>query len=361
MGRTKFPFQVARVQVAPSLRNSGTTALARHLESALVFTGHARKSAVVISDHRVFTQRVPGERRNWKPQLSHYSETRRARGPLVRVNNHILIHTGKISVEIERGILIAGPSHNWFHWVVEMLPTIHRLVNANEPWSGWPLIMRAEPLQKENFRALLDVVAPNNETIEAPTNSFFRVGSLVIGKPTSNPGSVDFRLFDSLPDSTQSWLDSMAFGQYRSRLLKEVLKQPPKTPIRRVFLTRREGANRHYNQAQLLEIAQPYGFVGINPDDYPLATLWSVLSQCEAVIGPQGAAWANTVVCPRGLVALQWSGGRLRGGLFKDLAHQLDMKLDTLVGNGDYDGEYSIPVNVFRKAMGRLFGPVGPP
>lgn len=265
-----------------------------------------------------------------------------------------MVHTGRVSHGFDKGILIAGPSHNWFHWVVEILPTIHRIVNSQEDWSSWPLILRGEPLKNENFRALLNVVAPNNQVLEAPTQTFFFVQKLIVPRPTSIPGAVDFGLFYTPSRTPISWIDSDSFRNYRSLLLRNIPKNPALSAPRRVFLTRSKNGNRQYNQDELLEVARDFGFIGVNPEEHPLLTVWSILANAQIVIGPQGAAWANTVICPGGSVGLQWNGERLRGLHFQHLARQIGMDLHTFIAEGKYDGDYRVDPIFFRKKLQRL-------
>lgn len=330
------------------------------LSEALVYAGKARRNAVLVVSEGAFTQRHLESGHVFRPERLRVSESRHARGPVLKLGNRLLIHTGNVSKEVERGILVAGPSHNWFHWVVEILPTIFRSVNSNENWADWPLLTRGEPLAYQNHRTLLSAVAPNAETLEVPTQSFFLAKEIVIPVPTSNPGSTDFGLLRSTERRNSSWIDSKNFQAYRALLKKKFATPARSSSNHRIFLLRGSRENRQYNEEDVLKVAENFGFVGINPAEYTLENLWALLSEAQFVIGPQGAAWANTIVCPEGSFGLQWSAQRLRGQQFNNLAKEVGMNLSTFVCDGLYDGNYKVDLTVFNELLSELISRSGP-
>lgn len=56
-----------------------------HIEDALVYTGHARKNAVLTTKRSVFLQRAIKNGRTLLPQPLKHSEVREARGPILRL------------------------------------------------------------------------------------------------------------------------------------------------------------------------------------------------------------------------------------------------------------------------------------
>ena len=330
------------------------------IKNALFYMAHSRRNSILIAQGGVHPQSPLFSDSPKSIERFARAETNRARGPLIRVGRFVAVHTGSIATTVDRGILIAGPAHNWFHWLVEILPTIFLADRAEQYWSKWPLIIRKEPLEKPNFSELLAWVAPRHQVVTVPARAFSRVKKVIVLAPPTRPGSVDFGIFNRLAHGARSGFDFSLMKRYRAHLLEFVGSAASGDSPERVFLVRSESSNRQHNQSELIEVAQQFGFVTVDPEQYELKILWKILSKAQCVIGAQGAAWANTIICEAGSRGLQWSGGALRGEHFLSLAKLVGMRLDTLVGDGDHDGYFKVDLAEFKSRLETMVSDTNP-
>lgn len=277
------------------------------------------------------------------------SRSQNSVGQVLRVGNKLVVRTGSDLRHYADGIVIGGPSHNWFHWLIEQLPTIYRATAESYNWASWPLVLRQEVVERENFQKTLLLVAPESLVIPVQVDTFFTLDRALILEAPTSPGTVDFGLFGNF--QKEHHFDCGVMTPYRQKLRQYALNLPRISNSKNIFLTRPESGNRRYNQAELVDVARRFGFTPMNADEHSLENLWSALAHASAVIGPQGAAWANTIVCPGGAIGIQWSGGALRGDSFQSLASLASMTMHYLLGEGSFDGGYRIDPKDFERLL----------
>ena len=81
----------------------------------------------------------------------------------------------------------------------------------------------------------------------------------------------------------------------------------------RIFLGRKEGSARSYNQAELIEVSSRYGFDVVYLEDLSFRESVRLFTQAETIIGPHGAGFANSVFAGTGARVLYWSWADQRG------------------------------------------------
>lgn len=78
--------------------------------------------------------------------------------------------------------------------------------------------------------------------------------------------------------------------------------------VSKVFLARKSGF-RKYNETEILEIAQKYGFQAVYLEDLNIHEQIYLMQNADYIIGPSGAAWANVIFCtPQKTKGLLWLG-----------------------------------------------------
>ena len=334
-------------KIAPNVNLSRYGARFVELDDCIMRMGQARRSAMLLTKGKAHFQNPATLRERFFLQSD--SRSRNSVGQTVRLGNSVIVRTGSHVQNYGKGIVVGGPSHNWFHWVVEQLPTIHRALTESFGWSSWPLILRREVLESENFVKTLRLVAPESAVVPVDAEAFFKLDRALILEAPTSPGTVDFGLFGNF--MKQHYFDREIMNPYVSTLREYALNLPSAPHPKRIFLTRSQGRNRPYNQSELLDVAKKFGFTPMNPDEHSLENLWSALAHASAVAGPQGAAWANSIVCPRGAIGIQWNGGSLRGKSFQSLASLVGMTMHHLVGEGGFDAGYQIDPREFERTL----------
>ena len=337
----------AFAQIAPTVNLSSYAARFVELDHCIMRMGQARRSAMLITKGKAHFQNLAILRE--KVFLHSDSRSRNPVGQVLRLGNKVIVRTGSDLQNHGRGIVVGGPSHNWFHWLIEQLPTIHRALTESYDWASWPLVLRREVLERENFVKTLRLVAPESTVVPVDAEAFFRLDRALILEAPTSPGTVDFGLFGNF--LKRNHFDLAIMSPYRSKLREYAVNLPRTSHPKRIFLTRSRGRNRPYNQSELIDIAKKFGFKPMNPDEHSLENLWSALAHASVVAGPQGAAWANSIVCPQGAIGIQWNGGSLRGESFQSLASLVGMTMHHLVGEGGFDDGYRIDPKEFERTL----------
>ena len=344
---TRIVGDFAFAQIAPTVNLSNYAERSVTLDDCFVRMGHARRSAMLLTEGKAYFQ-DPAALRN-KIFLHSDSRSQKSVGQILRLGDKVVVRTGSDVESYGKGIVVGGPSHNWFHWLIEQLPTIHRALRESDDWASWPLVLRREVLERENFVKTLRLVAPGSPVIPVDAEAFFRLDRAIVLEAPTSPGTVDFGLFGNF--LKQHHFDRAIMSRYRSKLREYALNLPRASHPQRIFLTRSKGRNRPYNQCELIDVARKFGFTPMNPDEHSLEDLWSALAHASALAGPQGAAWANSIVCPEGAIGIQWNGGSLRGQSFQSLASLVGMTLHQLVGEGGFDDGYRIEPKEFERTL----------
>jgi len=303
-------------------KESGCRGPFRRAPGATIRLNSAARSSLVLSEGVLNTQ-TPLLAKNVNKILgpAHY---RNVEGIFATFRNKSLIHVGRNLQTINKGIVIPGQTYNWWHWLIEVLPKAFLATKSEEEWADWPLILRSVGREvNPNVQQTVDIVLKDNTVEWAPPDSFFRVQNAIFWDGTVT-------------------LSREQLAPYRKLLRQKALTFSSRTAGKRIFLKRAERLGRKFNQSELSSIAQEFGFEILDPEAISLSELWSQLANATVVVGAQGAGWANTIVCPEGSIGLQWAGGSLRGGRFQKLADLCKMDRRTMVGEGYFNGDYSV-------------------
>jgi Glycosyltransferase 61 len=231
------------------------------------------------------------------------------------------------------GILITGPTHNFFHWLLECLPSIFLAEKSVLVPQEAPFLIPNGYLGHKNsvdafslFRGSRAVFHLAQGVWYGAQNTYVVEGPTVPG--TMRPGSY------VLPASgQQANEDGMNNGyhfefmtEYRAELIRRVGVEREQGP-RRVYLARKPTARRDFNRSEVASVLAHHGFTTIVPEDFTLKQIASIMEGAEVVVGPQGAQWANTVFCQPEMRALQFNGSVLSAS-FTNLADLVGYQLN---------------------------------
>ncbi|MGF1494385.1 MAG: DUF563 domain-containing protein [Microcoleaceae cyanobacterium] len=176
--------------------------------------------------------------------------------------------------------------HNFFHWMVEILPRLH-LYDQSRDLHPLPLIV---PSNSPGF------------VRESLTLTGYLGRVLFLGRGTYHFQKLHFlsRLStagDVSPLSIQ-WLNQKFPVASRNEFL------PHK---RRIYVSRRDAKTRYLtNDAEVQAVLSQFGFETITMSDYSLAQQIELFRQAEFVIGSHGAAFANLVFTPPGATLIEF-------------------------------------------------------
>lgn len=217
------------------------------------------------------------------------------------------------SLKIEKGIFVGSfAPHNWFHWLIDTLPSVFFLRDLPEEYREYPLILPSGTLNKRSWSEALDLVNPGHLVVEVLPDVPHKVGTLVMVDGVSNgfPRPVELTYWNP-----RIAIRAHAMKEYREHLLTQV---PSKARVEnrfpdRVFIGRRDNNGRNYNQEELAELASQFGFKLVYLEDYSFLDSVALFQNAKFIIGPHGAGFANTLFVAPGTRILFWTWDDSRG------------------------------------------------
>lgn len=210
--------------------------------------------------------------------------------------------------QIEAGIHACGSgAFNWYHFVVEMLPKIFLLSQSEGIPKDLPLILPEEARRIRSFADALAAVAGDRPKIFLKRGEHVLVKDLlVVDEVSYGPFGLPKGEFPIVADYAQHDAALAAFAMHLRTRLLETSRAAGASGPRRIYLVRKEGVRRDHNQAELLTIAERYGFTPVAPETLSLPDQARLLLDAEYLIGASGAAWAGLLFCGAPIHGISW-------------------------------------------------------
>lgn len=260
-------------------------------------------------------------------------------------------------VQQDVGVMLFGSgAANWYHWLIEILPAGFLSQNLPDEYANYPLLIPEEVYGHSNFRESLELFR-NGRTVKLlskGTHCFERL--IVIDCPVIEPMNMlpgcwpTPKDYSYNPEILLKYRDSIinAFG------VKECAGNE------RIFLARRHG-RRSYNQNEVLEIAKKYGFRDVYLEEMSFREQVDLLIRSSFIVGPSGAAFANTLFCRRGARLLSWllpeykgfcSYANISTTVGSDLRYIYGVSKAEISGTVEaYNAEYVVDVAEFENSL----------
>ena len=166
--------------------------------------------------------------------------------------------------------LNAPSSHNYFHWMIEILPRV-RTLQASGAVPDWYLIDAHLPFQQQTLQML---GVPLDRVIQPHPVLCLEADELLV--PSYG-----------LPNGCRR------LGQ---DLVERTVDNSAAKPSRRLFINRRQSRQVN-NRTELEQVLSQFGFEEHFLEDYPVATQINLFHQAEVVLGLHGSGLANTIFC----------------------------------------------------------------
>ena len=233
--------------------------------------------------------------------------------------NDIYFETKRES-SVERGLLAAAQgATNWYHWLIEILPTIMLMQNLPTDYDHYPLLVPEEILARSPFRETLDLFIGTRPVIGLDRDTTYHVGEMVVIPP---PVSGPFNMHDHQWPVPQDYVNNIGvMQQFRTQTLDRLGVTYDGNGLKRLFLARPPRA-RSYNQYDILEVARAKGFEIMHPERLSFREQVQIMYNADFVAGPTGAAWANSVFMRPGTQSLIWALKEYDGAcFFANLGH----------------------------------------
>lgn len=256
----------------------------------------------------------------------------RLKGPsfVAHDRGRVLIRQAAPEQRFDSGIRLCGfGSNNWYHWLVEILPTAMLIDRLPQDLRNAPLLVPEAIEHSPAWRDALDVVAPGRPRLIVPREGVVSVDRLVWLDPAVN-GPRTLRDDSTLElDLLQPSFDLLR--RFRHAVLERLGIDPSPRPGRRVLLVRPAGAQRQANQDDLIAIAKTKAFEPIDPGTLPFSEQVKLFAEAESIVGGWGAAWASMLFAASETRGLMWAPSTFsRWPLYSNLATISGMTLRNL-------------------------------
>ena len=266
----------------------------------------------------------------------------------------VLVNTS-IAGSVEEGIFVGSWSpHNWFHWTIDTLPSVWLAARLPDEYDDFPILLPKKALDRPAWREPLSLVIGKRDVVELPNDNYLAVDRLLwIDSPTC-PGPLptektlargNFRAHGS------------ALNAFRADILNRLnIDESEFEPTRRVFLARRGGGNRPYNQEELIEVGNEFAFETHYLEDLTFESSVRLMLDTSILIGPHGAGWASALFCPKNITAIMWSWeGARNDNWFSNIAQIRNMNMKVLLDFQSRGRHLWLDKNILRANLLALF------
>lgn len=318
----------------------------RRLGDALVSAN--RRAAVVVWDSTLLIQHAadPGP---WNISVGYPT----VGGMLRQSETAVLVNVPRTRNKIENGIFVGTWSpHNWFHWLIDTLPSVYLANRLPQEFSDFPLLLPESYGHKEAWLEPLSLVQGNRRIVTLSPKRYSHVSDLIwIDSPTS-PGPLPLRT-DQLPRFRSH---ASALQQYAADLINALgLPAEPPSRSRRLYLARRQQGNRPYNQQELLAVAESRGFEATFLEDLSFRDSVQRMREASIVVGPHGAGWANALFCLPGTRGLMWTWDESAyDNWFANIGAVSGMHFETLFTGPTNLCGHDLDPQIFSRALDKL-------
>lgn len=261
----------------------------------------AVSSSVVVNDEEVVIERaeVPDQ------HTHNYAQ------------GHVRMHSGNKAVlflpraqRISRGIFLGGNgSFNYYHWLVELLTKLEFIGQLPGHIQDFPLLISEEIFSVESLKETIMLFIKSQprelQIILLKKDASYVVDELVyINAPNNLPFNLNG---DAKFDISYVTIDSRSIEYLRRTALESSpINCIPQNYNKKIFLCRKKDRGRNYNQDEVFNLLQLYGFIKLFMEDLSFQEQVRTVYQAEFIVGPTGAAWTNLIFSRPGTKALCW-------------------------------------------------------
>jgi len=245
--------------------------------------------------------------------------------------------------------------YNWYHWIANVLPALY-VANEAVVEETIPLLLPEEIGNSPQMLESLDIFLGKRPIAWVAKDEYVQVGDLLWAESPVCDGPFSIDRSHRLPLT----LHRKAMQGYRDKILDYYSEEVAAfTPIERVFLARKPGSSRPYNQHEIQELACDRGFEAVFTEDLTFGQQVALFFHAKYIVGPTGAAFSSLIFATAGLRALRLLGvSEKYENYFSNLAtvggaQVLDCNSDT-PKNQLGPLEFRIPERLFEQAMRRL-------
>lgn len=247
---------------------------------------------------------------------------------------------------------------NYFHFVLEALPKFQLIEKSGLP-ADIPLIFDSIVKNTPQFMELIDIFnTENREIIFIDKLHWHKVGRLYLFTPVQV-----FPLnFANINATTLSDMlyhkESIDF--IKQRIADAAAKEPEqkKSYPEKIFLSRKNTTRRPYNDAEVEQSLQPFGYSTILTGGMSVKEQCRLFSSVTKIVAPSGAALTNIIFCAPGTHVLVLYSIRKLTSTFSTLAAVLGLDMEFFIGKpenlNDIHTAFTIDTDSLQKYLSHV-------
>lgn len=259
-----------------------------------------RRGGYLINQNQLV---VPSNGLGGIPQM-HYPNTGVA-GIKAQSRDKVLLLPPPTEHHIEAGVFVGSMApHNWFHWIIDTLPSILLARDLPEQYADYPLLLPSSGLEKDTWVAALEIVSGGRPIIPINPERLTLVKDLVridgVTRPNPRPLENSERariaiLQAPMLEYRDFVLDALGLGNVQPRA------------DTKIFIARRPNALRPYNQDEVIEATAKFGFEPVLLETLSFSESVRLFREASSIIGPHGAGWANLIFAHSQVKSVLWT------------------------------------------------------
>jgi tetratricopeptide (TPR) repeat protein/capsular polysaccharide biosynthesis protein len=187
-----------------------------------------------------------------------------------------------------RVAVLSGLSgHNYFHWMVDILPRFELLQRSGMALSQIDWFWINQPLAPFQQQTLERLGIPPEKILASDCHPHIQAEQLVV---PSFPGYL-------------GWLEPWALTFLRDQFLPLAA---PNLAHERIYISRASAHHRRVlNEAEIMDCLRPLGFVSVELESLPLAEQIALFANAKVIIAPHGGGLTNMIFCTPGTTIIE--------------------------------------------------------
>jgi capsular polysaccharide biosynthesis protein len=262
----------------------------------------------------------------------------------------------EFSAHIASGIhLMHEYSHNYFHFVVEVLP---RLLNVKQALVASNVPYLVDENLHQNFLYLLGRLNKEDRpVIYIKRNFLHKVDDLFF--PSDTAQILD--CYEQNPDPAETYLPVSELAVIRNLLLSSNADCSKTARRRKIYLSRSRGLRMIVNESELIQQLLSRGFEIISTEELSIDAQVALFHSAEVIVAPSGAALTNIIWCQRDcrVLVLASDHPALNLNIWRALACVSGVQIDFFLGRRSYrltapwamHDDYTIDIQQLKEAL----------
>lgn len=259
-----------------------------------------RRGGYLIDQNRLL---VPSNGLGEIPKM-HYPNTE-VGGIKAQSRDKVLLLHPPTEHHIKAGVFVGSLApHNWFHWIIDTLPSIFHARHLPNQYADYPLLLPSSGLEKDSWVAALEIVSGGRPIIPINPERLTLVSDLVRIDGVTRPNP---RPLETLGRARVAILQAPML-EYRDFVLDALgLGNVQPRADTKIFIARRPDAFRPYNQEEVIAATAKFGFEPVFLETLSFSQSVRLFREASSIIGPHGAGWANLIFAHPRVKSVLWT------------------------------------------------------